>query len=239
MTTSSNLKDLIELLNDGEKFYSEAADRVKIPAYANLFRRMAQQKQAIASDLSARLAVHGEVAPMGGTVLGTLRKLYAEVLASMSKQSESVYVAQLEQTEDRILEAFRDEVTTALHKINPKASRENLAQFLNHLFLGGQAPAPVDADILDKSVAIRVRDLHEASDAFQRPAESDIKDRRLHEFSDDAPQTASHPLMRQARAQDHGAQVARRAHLQRDVRLEHDALVVRVRHRYRSPIDME
>ncbi len=99
-------------------------------------------------------------------------------------------------------EAFRDDVTAALHKINPKASRENLAQFLNHLFLGGQPPAPVDADALDRSVAIRVRDLHEASDAFQRPAESDISDRRLHEFADDAPQTASHPLMRQARAGD-------------------------------------
>lgn len=99
-------------------------------------------------------------------------------------------------------EAFRDDVTAALHKINPKASRENLAQFLNHLFLGGQPPAPVDADVLDKSVAIRVRDLYETSDAFQQPAESDIRDRRLHEFSDDAPQTASHPLMRQARAGD-------------------------------------
>ncbi|MBI1944397.1 MAG: protein kinase [Deltaproteobacteria bacterium] len=99
-------------------------------------------------------------------------------------------------------EAFRDDVTAALHKINPKASRENLAQFLNHLFLGGQAPAPVDPDALDRSVAIRVRDLHEASDAFQQPAESDIRDRRLHEFAEDAPQTASHPLMRQARAGD-------------------------------------
>lgn len=99
-------------------------------------------------------------------------------------------------------EAFRDDVTAALHKINPKASRENLAQFLNHLFLGGQAPAPVDAEALDRSVAIRVRDLHEASDAFQQPAESDIRDRRLHEFADDAPQTASHALMRQARAGD-------------------------------------
>jgi serine/threonine protein kinase len=99
-------------------------------------------------------------------------------------------------------EAFRDDVTAALHKINPKASRENLAQFLNHLFLGGQAPAPVDADLLDKSVAIRVRDLYETSDAFQKPAESDVKDRRLSEFSDDAPQTASHALMRSARAGD-------------------------------------
>lgn len=111
MSTTSNLKDLIELLNDGEKFYSEAATKVKVPAYANLFQRMAQQKQAIASDLSARLASHGETAPQGGTMLGSLRKFYADVRASMTKDSESVYVAQLEQTEDRILEAFRDDLT--------------------------------------------------------------------------------------------------------------------------------
>ncbi len=111
MSTTSNLKDLIELLNDGEKFYSEAATKVKIPAYANLFQRMAQQKQAIASDLSARLASHGETAPEGGTLLGSLRKFYADVRASMSSDAESIYVAQLEQTEDRILEAFRDELT--------------------------------------------------------------------------------------------------------------------------------
>jgi uncharacterized protein (TIGR02284 family) len=111
MSTTSNLKDLVELLNDGEKFYSEAATKVKIPAYANLFQRMAQQKQAIASDLSARLASHGETAPEGGTMLGSLRKFYADVRASMSSDAESIYVAQLEQTEDRILEAFRDELT--------------------------------------------------------------------------------------------------------------------------------
>ncbi len=111
MSTTSNLKDLIELLNDGEKFYIEAATKVKIPAYANLFQRMAQQKQAIASDLSARLASHGETAPEGGTMLGSLRKFYADVRASMSSDAESIYVAQLEQTEDRILEAFRDELT--------------------------------------------------------------------------------------------------------------------------------
>jgi uncharacterized protein (TIGR02284 family) len=111
MSTSSNLKDLVELLNDGEKFYVEAAGKVKIPAYANLFQRMASQKRAIANDLAARLAAMGESAPEGGTMLGSLRKFYTDVRASMSKDSETVYVAQLEQTEDRILEAFRDDLT--------------------------------------------------------------------------------------------------------------------------------
>ena len=111
MSTTSNLKDLVELLNDGEKFYDEAATKVKTAAYADLFRRMARQKQAIASDLSTRLAAHGETAPQGGTMLGSLRKFYTDMRASMTKDNEAVYVAQLEQTEDRILEAFRDDLT--------------------------------------------------------------------------------------------------------------------------------
>ncbi len=99
-------------------------------------------------------------------------------------------------------ESFRDEVTQALHKLNPRATREHLAQFLNHLFLGGQAPPAVDNDALNKSVAIQVKDLHEKSSAFTKTKEDDVQDRGLTEFSDDAPQTGSHPLMRAARVGD-------------------------------------
>lgn len=99
-------------------------------------------------------------------------------------------------------EDFRDEVTTALHKLNPRATREHLAQFLNHLFLGGTAPPEVDNDVLNKSVAVHVQDLYRTTDAFTQPKEADVQDRRLSGFSDDAPQTGSHPLMRAARVGD-------------------------------------
>lgn len=111
--TTSKLKDLIELLHDGETFYAEAASKVKLPAYKNLFQRMATLKRAVASDLAVQIKAHGDDVPSGGTVFGSLRKLYADVRASMSKDSEAIYVAQLEQTEDRILAAFRDELTDA------------------------------------------------------------------------------------------------------------------------------
>lgn len=99
-------------------------------------------------------------------------------------------------------ETFRDEVTQALHKLNPRATREHLAQFLNHLFLGGQPPPPVDNDALNRSVAIQVKDLYEGSNAFTKTKEDDIQDRGLRDFSDAAPQTGSHPLMRAARVGD-------------------------------------
>jgi serine/threonine protein kinase len=102
-------------------------------------------------------------------------------------------------------EGFREDVMGALHKINPRCSREHLAQFLNHLFLGGQAPAAPDTDALDaknKSVAIKIQDLYQQSEAFQRTKEQDVHDRRLSHFADDAPQTDSHALMRACRSGD-------------------------------------
>ncbi len=100
-------------------------------------------------------------------------------------------------------EAFRDDVTAALHRLNPRASRENLAQFLNHLFLGGQAPPTVDNDVLNKSVVLMARDLHAGADAFAGSAADDVRNRALSSgFADNAPQTASLPLLRSARVGD-------------------------------------
>lgn len=100
-------------------------------------------------------------------------------------------------------EAFRDDVTAALHRLNPKASRENLAQFLNHLFLGGQAPPTVDNDVLNKSVVLMARDINFGAEAFAATPADDIKNRALaSDFADTAPQTGSHPLLRSARVGD-------------------------------------
>jgi serine/threonine protein kinase len=100
-------------------------------------------------------------------------------------------------------EAFRDDVTAALHRLNPRASRESLAQFLNHLFLGGQAPPSVDNDVLNKSIVLMARDLNAGAEAFVGTAADDLKNRALaSDFADTAPQTDSHPLLRSARVGD-------------------------------------
>ena len=101
-------------------------------------------------------------------------------------------------------EAFRDDVTAALHRLNPRASRENLAQFLSHLFLGGHAPPTVDNDVLNKSVVLLARDLHQGMDAFSASsAADDLKNRSLGQgYAEDAPQTSSLALLRSARVGD-------------------------------------
>lgn len=128
--TTATLNDLIALLHDGEKFYTEAAEKVKTPAYRSLFQRMARTKQAIAVDLAAHVAAHGETASNEGTFSGTLHKAYSAVRAKLGKDPETVYISQLEETEDRLLEAFRDqlgtnnmEIRSVIEKYYPEVKR--------------------------------------------------------------------------------------------------------------------
>jgi len=132
--------------------------------------------------------------------------LPSDRVPSIPKAIDRIYEKSTAQDRDAryaSAEAFRDDVTAALHRLNPKASRENLAQFLNHLFLGGQAPPSVDNDVLNKSVVLMARDLNSGAEAFAATPADDLKNRALaSDFADTAPQTGSHPLLRSARVGD-------------------------------------
>lgn len=111
--TTSNLNELIEVLNDGVSFYEDASKSVDNPSYKTLFSRMASTKRSISADLKAQVALHGEKPAEGGTIAGSLRKGYTDLRASMSKHGDETYIAQLEETEDRILHAFQDALTSS------------------------------------------------------------------------------------------------------------------------------
>jgi uncharacterized protein (TIGR02284 family) len=108
--TATNLNELIEILHDGSKFYLSAATEMKDSEYSSLFLRMANGKRAIAADLAAHVAAHGEQASLGLTLAGGLRESYAKLRVSMTSDKEGRYIAELEDAEDRILHAFEDAV---------------------------------------------------------------------------------------------------------------------------------
>jgi len=107
-TGTATLKELVEVLNDGKKFYEEAGKKVDLPELKQLFGRMAKDKASIAADLKASIVSSGEKAPAGGTLGGALRKGLGEIRASLSHSPNTAYVDQLEAFEDRIVSAFRD-----------------------------------------------------------------------------------------------------------------------------------
>ena len=104
----ATLKELIQIANDSTEFYTDAAKEVRMPEIAELFNRMAGHKKALAATLGQRLSSLGETPPDSGTVAGWLRQAYAEVRATITGNQDKEYVAQLEDTEDRLLHHFED-----------------------------------------------------------------------------------------------------------------------------------
>ena len=103
---NQTLKELIQIANDGADFYRDAAEEVSNPKVVELFRRMGSHKRVLGAALATKLEASGEQAPESGTVAGVLRKAYTDLRAALSSQEEAIYISQLEETEDRLLEHF-------------------------------------------------------------------------------------------------------------------------------------
>jgi uncharacterized protein (TIGR02284 family) len=110
---SRELAELIVVLRDGEAFYAEAAETVSLPAYRYLFRRMSRTKQAIANNLALELEALGAKPPSGRSWVGSIRQCYTECRAKLSSDKDALFVVELEEVEDRIVQTFQNALTTA------------------------------------------------------------------------------------------------------------------------------
>lgn len=111
MTHADTVQDLVRIANDGAEFYGEAMDKTQNPQLRNVFSRMREHKQKVASALRAQLRIDQQEAPSEGTFAGTLRQTYADLRAKFSSNEDKVYVSQLEETEDRLLKHFQEALT--------------------------------------------------------------------------------------------------------------------------------
>ncbi len=124
--TANKLNHLLEALNDGIDFHQHAAKETENPTYRDLFLKMASLKGRIAADLKAEVAQQGSEPDQDGTWLNGVRKGYADLKASMKKDSDAAYISSLEEQEDRVLHAFRD----ALEPDQPVKVRELAARHM-------------------------------------------------------------------------------------------------------------
>ncbi|MEE7547767.1 PA2169 family four-helix-bundle protein [Xanthomonas sp. Kuri4-1] len=106
--TEHALNDLISISRDGKQFYEEAAQKVGDAELAALFTRIAGVKSDIVSSLSSVVQAVGGEPDRSGTLVGSLQQMYGKVRATLG-DTKYGYVAELEESEDRLLKAF-DEV---------------------------------------------------------------------------------------------------------------------------------
>jgi uncharacterized protein (TIGR02284 family) len=107
------LKEIVEIGRDGADFYESAAQKVTNPRLRAVFGRMSAAKRELITGLSDHLAQSGQEPPARGTIMGSLRKIYAGVLATLVADDEHVYVAQLEEAEDRLVERIEQAINQA------------------------------------------------------------------------------------------------------------------------------
>lgn len=100
------VQDIVRIANDGADFYRDAMEKTDNPTLRNVFSRMLSHKQTIAGALRSKLKIEAADAPKEGTVAGSLRKAYTDLRAKLGNSQDKVYVAQLEETEDRLLKHF-------------------------------------------------------------------------------------------------------------------------------------
>lgn len=113
MSNVNQLKELVQVARDGAEFYEQAFEQVQDSQLRSLFSRMAAAKRELINGLSASIAASGEQAPSGGTLVGSLQKVYAAVRAALARDETRAWVAQLEDAEDRLLEHLRRAILDA------------------------------------------------------------------------------------------------------------------------------
>ncbi|MEC9291724.1 MAG: PA2169 family four-helix-bundle protein [Pseudomonadota bacterium] len=105
--TAKKLNELVKICNDGKDFYRKGAEDVNNPELKNLFTIMANAREKAIDDMEPFIDGRGYEVEENGTVSGTLRQGYAS-MQKLFRDDEKVLIEQLEEVEDKTLEAFED-----------------------------------------------------------------------------------------------------------------------------------
>ena len=124
--TAHTLNDLIEIARDGKDFYTEAAGKVKDAELSSLFTRIAGVKADIVNSLSSTVLATGGKPAEHGTMVGSMQQFYGKIRATLG-DTQYGYVAELEESEDRLLKAFKD---TLNDNDTPPAARQEVTRLL-------------------------------------------------------------------------------------------------------------
>ena len=101
------LNELISVTRNSADFYGEAAGEVGNPQLQSLFRNMADAKCGIVDSLSREVKTDGGEPKDSAGFQGSLHRMYGEMRGKLGGDDYS-YVEQLEASEDRMLDAYRN-----------------------------------------------------------------------------------------------------------------------------------
>lgn len=110
VTTSRNiLKDLVQILHDGQEGFRKASEGVKDSQLKELFNRFSLQRAKFAGELEEELRNLGESDPEkeGSTLTGKVHRVWIDLKAALTKNDAHAILAEAERGEDAAKDAYR------------------------------------------------------------------------------------------------------------------------------------
>lgn len=120
------LHDLAQICCDGEAFYRDAAEKMQDKDLRAAIAQVGEVRAALCRDFLEILRARGEEPSGSGTLYGALHKLYTDVRAHFSADGDRIYIAELEEAEDRLLHAME----AAMLTLEPAEARAVLRRYL-------------------------------------------------------------------------------------------------------------
>ena len=108
-TPAKTLKNLVEILHDGQKGFQQAAENVKNPQLKEVFSRFSIQRSKFAGILESELLALGEKDPQkeGGTAAGAVHRGWIDLKSAFTSGDDHAVLAEAERGEDVAKKAYK------------------------------------------------------------------------------------------------------------------------------------
>ena len=103
----SDLKGLVNIVNDGKEGYESAAEATENPALKALFTKYSAQRASYAQELKDHIAVHGgESTNEEGGLLGVLHRTWIDIKQALSSKEDSAILDAIVTGEEAAIEKY-------------------------------------------------------------------------------------------------------------------------------------
>lgn len=99
--------DIIQVLNSGIEFYSDAKEQVSDQRLVQFFDRMLNARLMVKERLQPFAVIEDGKREEGSAFSVEVRKVYTKVISAISSDTDHAYINQLEELEDKTLEELR------------------------------------------------------------------------------------------------------------------------------------
>lgn len=103
----NHASDIIQVLNSGIEFYTDAKEQVRDPRLVQFFERMLNARRMVKERLQPFAVIEDGKREEGSAFSVEVRKVYTKVISAISSDTEHTYISQLEEVEDKTLEELR------------------------------------------------------------------------------------------------------------------------------------